>query len=64
MKKNVQNKYERRAGVMILISEREKEIIYFALSRLLDDSTLCQSEFNEIDNLRDQFFVGNAMPTY
>jgi len=49
---------------MISITEQDKEVIYFALSRLLDDLTLSQIEFNEIDNLRDQFYVGNAMPTY
>ena len=36
------------------MSKREKEIIYFALSRLLD-TELSQEEFNEIDTLRDQF---------
>ena len=34
---------------------RAKEIIYFALSRLLDDPDLSQEEFNEIDTLRDEF---------
>lgn len=42
----------------------EKEILYHALSRLLDDSKLSQREFNEIDNLRDRFYQGNEMPTY
>ena len=37
------------------MSRREKEIIYFALSRVLDDRELSQKEFNEIDNLRDKF---------
>ena len=54
------------------MKKREKEIIYFALSRLLDgkdmegvvDKELSQEEFNEIDNLRDQFYLGEAMPTY
>jgi hypothetical protein len=46
------------------LSDREKEIIYFALSRLLDDKELTLEEFNEIDNIRDEFYTGNAMPTY
>lgn len=37
-----------------ILSKREKEIIYFALSRLLD-SLSSQIEFNELDNLRDKF---------
>lgn len=36
------------------MTDREKEIIYFALSRLLD-KPMKQKEFNEIDNLRDKF---------
>ena len=47
-----------------MFSKREKEIIYFALSRLLDDKELSQKEFNEIDNLRDRFYTENKMPTY
>ena len=38
------------------MTKRQKEIIYFGLSRLLDDKELTQKEFNEIDELRD-FFV-------
>jgi hypothetical protein len=45
-------------------SKREKKIIYFALSRQLDDKNLSESEFNEIDDLRDCFCDGNEMPTY
>jgi len=54
-------------------SKREREIIYFALSRLLDDKEcralvdhdkLSTEEFYEIDNLRDQYYDGNEMPTY
>lgn len=40
------------------ITGREKEIIYFALSRVLDnqhDDELTQGEFNEVDTLRDKF---------
>ena len=33
------------------LTNREKEIIYFGLSRLLDD-------------LRDLFYTGEALPTY
>jgi hypothetical protein len=44
--------------------KREKDIIYFALSRQLDDKELTQDEFNEIDTLRDQFYTENEMPTY
>jgi len=47
-----------------MLSNREKEIIYFALSRLLDDKDLSYEEFIEIDDLRDCFYVGNEMPTY
>lgn len=36
------------------LTDREKEIIYFALSRQLDEITL-QEEFNETDTLRDKF---------
>jgi len=36
------------------LSEREKEIIYVAISRLLEEH-MGQKEFNEIDNLRDKF---------
>ena len=46
------------------MTDREKTIIYFALSRLLDDKTLSYNEFLEIDNLRDQFYTKNEMPTY
>ena len=46
------------------LTNREKEIIYFALSRLLDDKKLIQKEFNEIDNLRDRFYTGNELPTF
>ncbi len=46
------------------MNKREREIVYFALSRQLDDKTLSQDEFNEIDNLRDMFYDGNEMPTY
>ena len=45
-------------------SKREREIIYFALSRQLDDETLSTEEFSEIDNLRDQYYDGDEMPTY
>jgi len=37
------------------MNKRKKEIIYFALSRLLDNK-LSQNEFNEIDNLRNKFY--------
>ena len=43
------------------LTEREKEIIYFGLSRLLDDlkdytdEKMYQKEFDEIDCLRDKF---------
>ena len=47
-----------------LWTDREKEIIYLALSRLLDNPKLEQEEFNEIDNLRDFFYTGNEMPTF
>ena len=46
------------------LTNREKEIIYFALSRCLDDNSLSYAEFEEIDNLRDQFYTGDSMPTY
>ena len=46
------------------MTKREKEIIYFALSRLLDDKDLSQKEFNEIDNLRDRFYTEEEIPTY
>ena len=46
------------------MTKREKEIIYFALSRLLDDKKLSQKEFNEIDTLRDRFYTGDALPTF
>jgi len=39
------------------MTERQKEIIYFALSRLLDDKKLSQEEFNEIADLRDEFKI-------
>lgn len=45
-------------------NNREKEIIYFALSRLLEDSDLSQKEFNEIDNLREQFYQDTKLPTF
>ena len=48
----------------IIMTKREKEIIYFALSRLLDNNNLSQDEFNEIDDIRDEFYVGDGMPTY
>ncbi len=37
------------------LTEREREIIYFALSRELDDTTNTQEEFNRLDNLRSRF---------
>lgn len=37
------------------LSNREKEIIYFALSRLLDEPGQSQEEFSETDALRDKF---------
>lgn len=37
------------------LSKREQEIIYFALSRQLDDKELTREEFYEIDNLREQY---------
>ena len=46
------------------MTKREKEIIYFALSRLLDDNERewkelsgkrNEKEWNEIDKLRDKF---------
>ena len=46
------------------MNKREKEIIYFALSRLLDNKDLSKKEFNEIDNLRDEFYIDEKMPTY
>lgn len=48
----------------MILSDRKKEIIYFALSRLLDDKELTLEEFNEIDNIRDEFYTGNAISTY
>ena len=45
-------------------TRREKEVIYFALSRLLDEPTeLSQKEFNEVDALRDKFYQGKDMLT-
>ena len=46
------------------LSDREKEIIYFALSRQLDSDILTAKEFKEIDDLRDQFYTGEDLPTY
>jgi len=46
------------------LTAREKEIIYFGLSRLLDDNTLTYPEFEEIDDLRDLFYTGEDLPTY
>jgi len=46
------------------LTEREKEIIYFGLSRLLDDKSLSYDEFLEIDDLRDLFYTGKDIPTY
>ena len=46
------------------MTKREKEIIYFALRRLLDNENLSQKEFNEIDDSRDTFYLGKEMPTY
>lgn len=41
------------------LTEREEEIIYFCLSRGIDDLEMpkieSQAEFNEIDNLRSKF---------
>jgi len=48
----------------IKLTKTETEIIYFALSRLLDDKDLTQEEFNKIDNMRDEFYTGEEMPTY
>jgi hypothetical protein len=45
-------------------TKRENEIIYFSLSRQLDDKNLSQKEFDEIDNLRDRFYEGKEMVTY
>ena len=36
------------------LTKREREIIYFALSRLLDEPS-SNEEFCETDNLRDKF---------
>jgi hypothetical protein len=46
------------------LTDREKEIVYFGLSRLLDDKSLSYVEFLEIDDLRDLFYTGEALPTY
>lgn len=46
------------------LTKKQNEIIYFALSRLLDDKKLSQKEFNKIDNLRDRFYQGNELPTF
>ncbi len=37
------------------LTEREQEMIYDALSDLLDDRALPQEEFNKISTLRDTF---------
>jgi len=37
------------------LTQREREIIYFALSRTLEDSELDHKEWGEIDDLRDKF---------
>lgn len=40
------------------LTKREKEVIYFILSRILDqesDEGLSQEEFNLLDTLRDKF---------
>ena len=47
----------------MILTQREKEIIYFALSRQLDDKTMTEKEWEEVDELRDQFYTGDAMPT-
>ena len=39
----------------IILTNTEKEIVYFTLSRLLDDNTISHEEFNSIDCLRDCF---------
>ncbi len=37
------------------LSNREKDIVYFSLSRQLDDRDITPKEFNELDALRDKF---------
>ena len=48
------------------LTKREKEIIYFALSRLLDVTitNFTSKEWDKIDSLRDRFYTGNETPTY
>ncbi len=46
------------------LTKREKEIIYCALSELLNDEELTNIEFDEIDDLRDLFYTDNSMPTF
>jgi hypothetical protein len=46
------------------LTNEEKDIIYFALSRLLDDRKISNEEFTKIDNLRDYFYTGDGLPTY
>ena len=45
------------AGLTVELSKREKEIIYFALSRLLDATKTDEGskEWDKIDRLRDRF---------
>jgi len=54
----------RNTNGSLILEKREKEIIYFALSRLLDNNDLTEKEFNEIDGMRDRFYTGDEMPTY
>lgn len=55
-----------------VLGKREREIIYYALSRALQMPFMIngeirkpnEKEFKEIDDLRDLFYEGDAMPTY
>ena len=49
-------------NVSMIMNERENELVYFALSRLLDDFDVDgvqdindREEYNEIDTLRERF---------
>lgn len=42
----------------VSLNKREREILYFVLSRCLDDRDITVEEFIELDNLRDKFKEG------
>jgi hypothetical protein len=46
------------------LTNREKEILYFALLRLSNDDSLTNVEFMEIDVLKDRFYTENELPKY